>query len=80
MFNVEAEGRQKVEDCRQKHFVNEEKNISLGGFGSWTLSLAFIGLVFIVRETLGAISVVFWASLSIAQTKLFRHSWVPGLY
>ena len=40
---VEAEGRRKVEG-RRKFLVDEKKNNFLGCSGSWTLSLAFIGV------------------------------------
>ena len=78
MFNVEAEGRRKVED-RRIFLVDEKKNNLLGCSGYRTLSLAGFGLIFIVKEPLGVVFGVFWTSLGIAQTKLFSPlvgSWV----
>jgi len=39
-----------------------------------------LGLLLIVKEPLGAIFGVFWASLGIAQSIYFRRSLVPGFY
>ena len=56
---VEAEGRRKVED-RRKALVDEKKNNLLGCSGSWTLSLAFIGVYFHCQRNSGR---CFWSFL-----------------
>jgi hypothetical protein len=44
VFNVEAEGRQKVEDCRQKHLVDEEKISLLEALGLGLFPWRLLGL------------------------------------
>ena len=80
MFNVEAEGRQKVEDCCQKRLVDEEKISLLEALGLGLFPWPLLKSIFIVKETLGAVFEVFWTSLGFAQSKFLRRSLVPGFY
>ena len=73
-----AEGRRKVEG-RRKTLVDEKKNNLLGCSGYGNLSLASIGLIFIVKDTLGAVFEAFGASLGFAQSTFWSPlfgSWV----
>ena len=78
VFNVEAEGRRKVED-RRKVLVDEKKNTFLDALGTGLFPWPALGLILIVKEPLGAVFGVFWTSLGIAQPKLYSPlvgSWV----
>ena len=64
----------------KKYFIDEKKNTFLNALWFGTLSLIFIGVYFIVGNTLDAVFGIFWASLGIAQSKCYRRSLVPGFY
>ena len=73
-----AEGRRKVED-RRKILVDEEK-FFLDALGLGLFPWPLLDFIFIVKETLGAVFEVFWASLGLAQSKFLRRPLVPGFY
>ena len=79
MFNVETEGRRKVEDHR-KILVDEKKITFLDALGLGLFPWPLLEAVSIVKEVLGAVFEVFWTSLDFAQSKFLRRSLVPGFY
>src|ERR1041385_2879406 len=64
----------------EKYFVDEKKNTFLDALWFGTLSLAFIELVLIVKEVLGAVFRIFWTSLGLAQSNILRRPLVPRFY
>jgi hypothetical protein len=76
VFKVEAEGRQKVEDCRYNYSVDEE-NKTFSALGWELFPWSILGLIFMSREVLDAFSVTLRASLGFAQSKVLRRPWVP---
>ena len=76
---VETERRRKVEGHR-KYFVDEKKNTFLDALGLELFPWPLLEFIFIVKETLGAVFGIFWASLGLAQPKFLRRPWVPRFY
>ena len=76
---VEAEGKWKVKG-RRKYFVDKKKNTFLDALGLELFPWPLLEFIFIVKEVLGAVFGIFWASLGLAQSKFLRRPLVPRFY
>ena len=75
---VEAEGRQKVEDCRHTHSVDEAvKTLVFSGLG---LFLCRFWFALMCKGILGAVITTFLGFVRHCTVEIFRRLLVPKLY